>query len=344
MALQAGADRDAGQDLPQLTSDPGVAAAALLDGRLAGLPTETVYGLGALADNEDAVRRTFAVKGRPADHPLIVHVRDTASATHWSGDWNPHAQALAEEFWPGPLTVITRRSSRVTDAVTGGQPTVALRSPDHHHFQQVLEALARAGVQHPGVTAPSANRFGAVSPTTAAAVLAELSDRLTPGDVVLDGGTCHVGIESTIVDCSSEQVRIRRLGAITSDMISDLLGSPVATSSTPATAGRVSGELESHYSPAATVELVERDQLNDRVAELAAQGGAVGVITTVDQTTSDAVVLLAATSDEHYAQSLYAALRSADAQHLDHVLAVAPTGSGIADAVSDRLRRAAASS
>jgi L-threonylcarbamoyladenylate synthase len=309
------------------------AAANLLAGGLVAFPTETVYGLGADACNADAVARIYAVKGRPADHPLIVHVASMDGLGDWADDVPEYAIALARDYWPGPMTLVVRRSGLAGDFVTGGQDTVGVRVPDHPVALGLLEAFARAGGK--GVAAPSANRFGNVSPTTAQAVSDELGDYLADGDQILDGGACDVGVESTIIDCTGDVPKILRPGAITAQLIADSTGLEVVGQTSDGEAVdtqviRVSGSLEAHYAPAATVVL---DQ-----SPVAGQG----FIAMADVVAVDGVVRLAApTTHEEYARVLYSALRAADEQGLQTVVVQQPTGEGIAVAIRDRLKRAA---
>ena len=231
------------------------AAANLLAGGLVAFPTETVYGLGADASNADAVARIYSVKGRPADHPLIVHVASMDSLGDWAADVPAYAIALARDFWPGPMTLIFKRSTLAQDFITGGQNTVGIRVPDHVVALALLEAFHTLGGR--GIAAPSANRFGHVSPTTAQAVSEELSEYLRPEDQILDGGACTVGVESTIIDCTGELPRVLRPGAITEEMIKESTGLPVLDSSDTDQANleeiRVSGSLEKHYAPNAQI-------------------------------------------------------------------------------------------
>ena len=303
------------------------AAANLLAGGLVAFPTETVYGLGADACNAEAVARIYGVKGRPADHPLIVHVASMDGLGDWADEVPQYAIALAREFWPGPMTLIVKRSELAGDFVTGGQDTVGVRVPNHPVALGLLEAFARAGGK--GVAAPSANRFGNVSPTTAQAVVDELSEYLAESDQILDGGACAVGVESTIIDCTGDAPRILRPGAVTAQMIAETTGLAVAGAA-EAEWIRVSGSLESHYAPDAAVVL---DQ-----SPVAGQG----FIALADVATPDGVVRLAApkTHDE-FARVLYAALRAADESGLDCVVVHQPVGDGIAIAIRDRLKRAA---
>jgi len=242
-------------------ADPAVlreAAAALAAGQLVALPTETVYGLGARADDDAAVARIFSAKGRPADHPLIVHVADAAGAQHFAGQWPARAQRLVEAFWPGPLTVIVPRAPGVAKASAGGQDSIGLRCPAHPVAHALLLEAARQGV--PGVAAPSANRFGRVSPTTAAHVAGEFE----PGLLVLDGGACPVGIESAIVDCSRGRAVLLRPGVLTRAEIEAALGEPLVEpdAQTP----RASGTLASHYAPRAKVRLMDAAALQAALA------------------------------------------------------------------------------
>ena len=303
------------------------AAANLLAGGLVAFPTETVYGLGADACNADAVARIYSVKGRPADHPLIVHVSSIDALGDWADDVPGYAISLARDFWPGPMTLVLKRSGLAGDYVTGGQDTVGVRVPNHPIALGLLEAFAKAGGK--GVAAPSANRFGNVSPTTAQAVAVELGDYLADGDQILDGGACDVGVESTIIDCTGEVPKILRPGAITTQMIAESTGLE-AVGAVEESAIRVSGSLEAHYAPVATVVL---DQ-----SPVAGQG----FIAMADVVTSEGVVRLAApkTHDE-FARVLYSALRAADEKGLATVVVAQPQGDGIAIAIRDRLKRAA---
>jgi L-threonylcarbamoyladenylate synthase len=302
------------------------AAANLLSGGLVAFPTETVYGLGADASNAQAVARIYAAKGRPSDHPLIVHVASMDGLGDWAADVPKYAISLARDFWPGPMTLVVKRSALAADFVTGGQDTVGVRVPNHPVALGLLEAFARAGGK--GVAAPSANRFGNVSPTTAQAVSDELRDYLADGDVILDGGPCDVGVESTIIDCTGDVPKILRPGAVTEEMIEHSTGLDVLGAD--GIAIRVSGSLESHYSPIATVVL---DQ-----SPVAGQG----FIAMADVVADEGVVRLAAPiTHEEFARVLYAALRAADEQGLATVVVAQPAGDGIAIAIRDRLKRAA---
>ena len=302
------------------------AAANLLAGNLVAFPTETVYGLGADACNAAAVARVYSVKGRPADHPLIVHVASMDSLGDWASDVPAFAISLVRDFWPGPMTLIMKRSALAADFVTGGQDTVGVRVPAHPVALGLLEAFARVGGK--GVAAPSANRFGNVSPTTAQAVSDELSDYLSESDVILDGGACDVGVESTIIDCTLVAPRILRPGAITEEMIEHSTGLDVLDAD--GVAIRVSGSLESHYSPVAKVVLDQSPKAGQ------------GFIALSDAATPDGVVRLAAPqTHEEFARVLYSSLRAADEQGLGTVVVRQPQGDGIAIAIRDRLKRAA---
>ena len=305
------------------------AAKTLLGGNLVAFPTETVYGLGAGALNKQAVGRIYEVKGRPADHPLIVHIHSLQVMERWVQDVPRFAMALARDFWPGPMTLIFKRSTLAQDFITGGQNTVGIRVPNHPVALSLLEAFYNLGGL--GIAAPSANRFGHVSPTSAQAVNHELSEYLNPEDQILDGGTCAVGVESTIIDCTGELPRILRPGAITEEMIKESTGlSEVMTKSSEESENiRVSGSLEKHYAPAAKVLL---DQ-----TPVAGQG----FIAPSRRVTPTGVTRLAApkNSDE-FARDLYTALRKADELGLQEVVVEQPQGDGIAIAVRDRLLRA----
>ena len=303
------------------------AAANLLAGGLVAFPTETVYGLGADACNENAVARIYSVKGRPADHPLIVHVASMDALGDWADEVPGYAISLARDFWPGPMTLIVKRSGLAGDFVTGGQDTVGVRVPNHPIALGLLEAFVKVGGK--GVAAPSANRFGNVSPTTAQAVVDELGDHLANGDQILDGGACDVGVESTIIDCTRDVPRILRPGAITAQMIAEST-ELVVVGTVEESSIRVSGSLEAHYSPVATVVL---DQ-----SPVAGQG----FIAMSDVVTIDGVLRLAAPkTQEEFARVLYSALRAADDQGLETVVVSQPIGDGIAVAIRDRLKRAA---
>lgn len=299
-------------------------------GGLIALPTETVYGLGADASNELAVRRIFAVKGRPSTHPLIVHVADVARAREWSAGFSADAEKLAAAFWPGPLTLIVKRSDKATDAVTGGQDTVGLRVPAH---PLALELLTKFDG---GIAAPSANRFGRISPTTAAHVRAELGDEV---ECVLDGGPCTVGVESTIVDVSGAEPRVLRPGGVAREALERVLGRAISDG-TAAKDVRAPGMLESHYAPRAGLWLVSAAQLSEEISRRAA--ARLVVIAPESLAIPPGVARLAVPDDaEGFARVLYAKLREAD-ELGEVIIAVPPAASGLGVAVRDRLKRAAA--
>lgn len=302
------------------------AALSLRAGHLVAFPTETVYGLGADASNPDAISQIYGAKGRPADHPLIVHISSIVAMDHWAQDISEYAITLARDFWPGPLTLVLKRSSAAKNFITGGQETVGVRVPAHPVALALLEEFK--ALHGFGIAAPSANRFGAVSPTTAEAVEEELGAHLLPDDLILDGGHSLVGVESTIVDCTGPTPMILRLGAITPLMIEESTGL-VALESNPA-AIRVSGSLESHYSPKAKV-----------ILDVIAEPGD-GLIAPDQIPTPNGVIRLAAPSSiEEYARVLYQALRAADKRGLKAVVVLQPGGDGLAAAIRDRLQRSA---
>lgn len=317
------------------------AAEVLRSGGLVAFPTETVYGLGADASNDDAVRRIFAVKGRPTDHPLIVHLASATQLDQWAASIPATAQLLADAFWPGPLTLLVERSPMVSSVVTGGRSTVGLRVPDHPVAQELLGAFGG------GIAAPSANRFGRVSPTTAAHVLADLGDEV---DLILDGGSCRVGVESTIVDLTGERPVVLRTGGVSLDRLAEVLGHEVeieVTSAPSAGGARAPGMLEAHYAPAARVVVTsESDVIDVLVHELGTASGPVGLLagSALLGLPEDIVELEPAGSADHYASVLYSRLRQADRLGLSVLVCVPPPAVGVGLAVHDRLRRASASS
>ena len=296
-------------------------------------PTETVYGLGANALDPHAVARIFAAKGRPTDHPLICHIASAHDLAPLVAEVTPLAQALADAFWPGPLTLVLPRSAAVPDAVTGGRDTVAVRVPDHPLALELLRAFGGP------VAAPSANRFGRPSPTRANDVRDELGDTV---DVILDGGPCAIGVESTVLDLTSDPPQVLRPGGVSVEQIEAIIG-PVAGASGPA---RAPGMLESHYAPGARVEVLDAGSLPARAAEMAGRGGRVAVLApdAVSPLPDSVLVLGPAGTPDAYAALLYAAFRRADAEGCEVILAVPPPAHGIGVAVRDRLARAAASS
>jgi L-threonylcarbamoyladenylate synthase len=329
-----------------VSPDVAAAVAVLRRGGLVAFPTETVYGLGADAANPAAVARIYAVKGRPRTHPVIVHLAESTAIKGWVADVPPDAWALAEAFWPGPLTLILPRADHVPDAVTGGAATVGLRVPAQ---PLALELLAAFGG---GIAAPSANRFGRVSPTTAAHVRADLG---TDVDVVLDGGPCSVGVESTIVDLSQGAPRVLRLGGLSVDALAEVLGHPLDVRVATGGAGLTGpgagapitpapGTLSSHYAPEARVEVLAVEAVVDRARALLGEGRLVGLLAPrrIEGLPRGVDALPPAGGAQAYAKCLYQRLREADRRGLDVLLAVPPPETGIGAAVADRLRRAAA--
>lgn len=317
------------------TADIERAAALLRRGGLVAFPTETVYGLGADATNESALGRLYEVKRRPRDHPVIVHLGSAAWIDDWADSVSALARELASVFWPGPLTLILPASRRVSRQATGGLDTVGLRVPAHDLARDLIERVDR------GLAAPSANRFGRVSPTTAAAVVRDLGRDV---DLVLDGGACAVGVESTVLDCTDSVPRILRPGAVTHAMLAGVTGREIAIGGGTT---RAPGTHASHYAPAARVEVVTAAEIAGRATELADAGCRVGVLGIESDLAgvrfAPAVIRLAAVATvDAYAGVLYAAMRRADDLDLDTVLAVAPELSGIGIAIADRLGRAAA--
>lgn len=309
------------------------AADVLRAGGLVAFPTETVYGLGADAENPVAVSRTFQVKGRPPNHPLIVHLGSAAHLGEWAEDVPKTAYVLAEHFWPGPLTLVLRRSRRVPLEATGGLETVAVRVPDHPVAQALLAAFGG------GITAPSANRFGSVSPTTAEHVRTELGDAV---DLVLDGGPCQVGVESTIVDVTGEEPAILRPGGVTREDLEAVLGYGLGV---PATSDvRVPGQHPSHYAPRARVVLVEPADVVAEAEQAQQDGLQVGVLLPsafADTQVKAHAVVKVPSSPAAYARALYRLLREFDERGCDLVVASLPTEDGMGLAIANRLRRAA---
>ena len=303
------------------------AAQALQRGDLIGLPTETVYGLAADACNANAVAKIFDIKGRPSDHPLIVHLANADAMGEWAVDIPDYARLLAAAYWPGPLTLILRKAPHVLPIVTGGQDTVGLRVPAHPLTREVIAALGS------GIAAPSANRFGKVSPTTAQHVVDDIGALLQPTDYVLDGGPCSIGVESTIVDCTGNNPRSLRSGAISAAMIEEVTGLDVLESDGTV---RASGTLASHYAPNARVVVTDADTVPN------IQGAGLIAPETV-ATPSGMMRLLSARDIGEYARGLYAALRAGDVHHMSTIVAVLPTDEGLGSAIRDRLARAAQS-
>ena len=302
------------------------AADALLAGNLVAFPTETVYGLGGDASNEKAVEKIYKVKGRPTDHPLIVHISDINYLDRWAREIPEYAIELAKAFWPGPMTLILPRTLNAKNFITGGQDSVGIRIPNQIIALKLLSVFEKKGGM--GIAAPSANRFGAVSPTSAGAVKSELGNYLNRSDLILDGGICKVGVESTIIDCTNSVPIILRPGAITGEIILDRTNLEPTTTNNHTI--KAPGLLESHYSPSARVILDQTPQRGD------------GFIALGNIKTPDGVIRLAEPKDnEEYAKILYESLRSADEQKIKTVHAHLPAGSDIAVAIRDRLTKSA---
>jgi L-threonylcarbamoyladenylate synthase len=312
-----------------------VAARALRDGALVAFPTETVYGLGADARNPAALRRLYAAKGRPDEHPVIVHLCATSALPRWARAVPGFAQALAEAFWPGPLTLILPRADGVSDLVTGGQDSIGVRVPDHSVAQALLARFAALGGD--GIAAPSANRFGHISATTAAHVADEFGAQVA---VILDGGACEHGIESTIVDCTRDEPAILRPGAISVLQLARVLGKPPRAAS--ADAPRASGTLAAHYAPRTSSRLLHRDALQDALAKLGGPGSRIAVLAhSITQPPDFEGTWFNAPQDgAGYAHGLYANLRELDAYQADEIWIEAPPDGPEWTAVNDRLRRA----
>jgi len=311
---------------PELQTQLDAAADLLRQGGVVAFPTETVYGLGADAANPTAIRRVFEIKGRPANHPLILHLADESQVSHWASTVPNSAKLLARRFWPGPLTLILPRSKHVTNAITGGQDTVGLRVPDH----PVALALIRAMGQFGGLAAPSANRYGRISPTTAAHVREELGDKV---DMILDGGACQVGLESTIVSCIGDSVTVLRPGGVPLPALEELLQQKIMVADSSSAEIRVSGSQLSHYAPLTPLELCHSANLWQRVAALGRQGMR---IATIEWSTPYSMPA----NPVAYGQLLYATLRKLDEARFDLLLVEAPPATAAWMAVTDRLQRA----
>jgi L-threonylcarbamoyladenylate synthase len=306
------------------------AAASLIKGDLVAFPTETVYGLGADATNEGAIKKIYTVKGRPTAHPLIVHISSLENLDKWARDIPEYAIKLAGAFWPGSMTLILPRTDLAKDFVTGGQDNVGVRVPSHTAALALLKEFEDQGGL--GIAAPSANRFGAVSPTSATAVEIELADFLSESDQILDGGPCLVGVESTIINCTQNKPSILRPGAVTKEMIEDTLGITIElnTSNSESIKIKAAGLLESHYAPNAKVFLTGSPTLGD------------GFIALDSFTTPKGVIRLAnPKNNEDYARLLYEAFRLADSKGVKRIFVIPPIGDGIAVAIIDRLAKSA---
>ena len=302
-------------------------AKALIGGALAGIPTETVYGLAADAENPEAVARIYSVKGRPQDHPVIVHIGSVDYLNKWAINIPDYALKLAKEYWPGPMTLILERSELAKDFITGRQETIGLRVPAHITALALLKEFHKLG--RTGIAAPSANRFGAVSPTNAEAVQSELGQFLDASqDLIINGGQSLVGVESTIIDCTSQFPVILRPGAITEEMIMVTTGLNTKLNNQPTI--RVSGSLEQHYSPKAKISLGGNVSMGD------------GFIALIGLDTPEGGERLASPkTTEEFARTLYAAFREADKRGIERIVVIPPEGDGIAIAIRDRLTRAA---
>ena len=302
----------------RLTSSIDLAIRYLNDDLLIGLPTETVYGLAALASRPKAIAKIFQVKARPTNHPLILHLANYRQLEKWAQDVPSYVQVLCEKFWPGPLTVILQRTTKVCDEITGARETVAIRIPNNQVALTLLKKL------DDGLVAPSANRFGKVSPTSAKHVVDDLGDDVS---LVLDGGDCEIGVESTILDCTRSMPQILRSGAITKDVLESVAKISIALSDGES---RASGMLEKHYAPNCRVELVETTADAERLSsELVSENQKVQILDFFGDVVS-------------YANQLYARLRQADQSGTDVVIAVMPINAGLGEAIRDRLTKASA--
>ena len=302
-------------------------AEKLREGNLVAFPTETVYGIGADAMNKDAVARMYQAKNRPASHPVIVHIAELNDVDYWAKDVPEYAINLMRDFWPGPMTLLLKRREVAGDFLTGAQEIVGLRIPANSLALGLLNEFKALGGK--GIAAPSANRYGAVSPTTAVAVSQELSEYLLPDDQILDGGPCLVGVESTIIDCSSDNPMILRPGSVSAEMIEESTGIILAEAGEKKI--RVSGSDKQHYAPKAKVIIDGQSQSGE------------GLIAMSEVATPEGVIRLAEPkSVEEYARVLYSALRMSDIQNLQTVRIIPPAGPGLAVAICDRINRAAA--
>jgi L-threonylcarbamoyladenylate synthase len=306
------------------------AANSLINGHLVAFPTETVYGLGADATNEKAVSRIYSVKGRPTDHPLIVHISSISKLGKWAIDIPDYAIKLAKEFWPGPMTLILKRSKLAQDFITGSQDNVGVRVPAHPIALGLLSEFESIGGE--GIAAPSANRFGAVSPTNIMAVKEELGVFMHTEDLILEGGQSSIGIESTIIDCTKDQPIVLRPGAITAEMIENILDVRVVLGKVKNEI-KASGLLESHYSPKARVLLDTQAKPGNGLIALSSVPTPIGVIRLAEPH-----------NIEEYAKVLYSALRESDKKEIDVVIVILPNGSGLATAIIDRLKKASTKS
>ena len=306
----------------------GDAEKVLATGGLVAFPTETVYGLGVDAENQSAVARMYSVKARPTDHPVIIHIADLDGVDYWAKDIPEYAISLMRDFWPGPMTLLLKRSDKAKDFITGNQEIVGLRIPAHSLALNLLAEFKKLGGN--GIAAPSANRYGAVSPTTAQAVSAELEEYLQLEDQILDGGSSLIGVESTIIDCSKENPSILRPGSVTAEMVEQSTGIILLEAQEPRV--RASGSHKQHYSPKARVLIGKEAQSGD------------GLIAMDGVLTPDGVIRLASPkNNEEYARILYSALRQGDDAGLERIYIDPPEGLGLAVAIRDRITRASSS-
>ena len=311
-------------------TNPSEVANALAQGHLAIMPTETVYGLGADADNKIAVARIFTAKNRPANHPVIVHISGQEHVSAWAAQIPEYAKNLATAFWPGPMTLVLERLPRAGDYLTGGQDTIAIRVPQHPVFRQVLAALAKEkNDPAAGIAAPSANRFGNVSPTSLAHAVEELNDYLAQDDLALDGEGSRIGVESTIIDATGPKPIILRHGGVTAEDINTIVHLSRNESHV-----RAPGTLASHYTPKKQLVLTSESELRN------SRGGALIAMQDI-QTPVGFNRIASPENADQYAHVLYSALREADKSSEAVIYAVPPTGGGIASAIRDRLNRAA---
>ena len=300
------------------------AATSLVEGNLVAFPTETVYGLGADATNEDAIARIYRVKSRPTDHPLIVHISSIEYLDKWAREIPDYAIKLAKSFWPGPLTVIFPRTDLAKDFISGGQNNIGIRVPAHPVAQALLrEFEAQGGL---GVAAPSANKFGAVSPTTSGDVELELAGLLSMNDQILNGGPCSVGIESTIINCTLPKPIILRPGAVTMEQVENSLEYYINSNINPHDQIKSPGSFKSHYSPVAKVYLTGSPNPGDGFIAYAHIKTPIG-----------AIRLASPKNNEEYAQVLYSSLRCGDLESIPNIYVVPPNSDGIGAAICDRL-------
>jgi len=323
---------------PELQSKIQAAVARLHDGGVVAFPTETVYGLGADATNSAAVRRVFEIKGRPADHPMIVHLADESQLANWAREVPSKAKLLARRFWPGPLTLILPRSHQVSNVITGGQDTVGLRVPDHPIALALIRGMGNAG----GLAAPSANHYGRISPTTAAHVQEEFGDEI---DMIIDGGSCQVGLESTIVSCIDNIVKVLRPGGVPLPALEEVLQQKIEVFDSHQSNIRVSGSSPSHYAPNTPLEICSSSTLWNRVSALGREGKRVATLEwsapyTVHLDNLNVRRTAMPANPVAYGQLLYATLRQLDDARFDRLMIEAPPATAPWLAVADRLQRA----